>query len=209
MSLPFATAILETLSLPVSPISASVSSSPKAVPYKQATKRKKSSEIWAHFLEDGKGGRNCKYCNRIYKSTTTTGNLRDHMLKDHPVEWTAQGPPKKVPTIPVVFQPTVPVLPKLQVDKINKLLIRSFVAASLPFKLAERPEFRGFCGALNPSYVPQSRRTVKRAVLKDYESSRLKLQLLKKVPGRVSVASDLWTSSAQKGYFAVKGHFID
>ncbi|KAL0440737.1 UNVERIFIED_CONTAM: hypothetical protein Sradi_0012600 [Sesamum radiatum] len=55
-----------------------------------------------------------------------------------------------------------------------------------------------------------SRNTLKGDILKIYKDERTKYyNLLGKIKCRIAITTDMWTSSSNKGFMAVTGHFID
>ncbi|KAK4406388.1 putative AC transposase [Sesamum angolense] len=63
---------------------------------------------------------------------------------------------------------------------------------------------------LKPCFNMISRNTLKGDILKIYKDERTKYyNLLGKIKCRIAITTDMWTSSNNKGFTAVTGHFID
>lgn len=91
-------------------------------------------------------------------------------------------------------------------------LVALIVANALSLSLVEKKEFRSFCRTLHPDYVPPTRKTVRKRILKRWvcEKELVRRSILEGVKNcRVSATTDLWTSAAKRGYMVVTLHWIN
>lgn len=92
----------------------------------------------------------------------------------------------------------------------RELLCRVVVMHDLHFRFVEYEGIRDIFEYLKWDVKMVSRNTLKDDVLKLYESEKTKLKpWLAKVPGRLSLTSDCWSSITTDGYISLTCHFID
>ncbi|KAK3229643.1 hypothetical protein Dsin_001524 [Dipteronia sinensis] len=80
-----------------------------------------------------------------------------------------------------------------------------------PLRMVEHDGFREYSAALQLLFKPVSRNTIKRHILQIYDMEKEKtISVLEANRSRISITTDMWTSSNQKkGFMAVTAHFID
>ncbi|KAL0419214.1 UNVERIFIED_CONTAM: putative AC transposase [Sesamum radiatum] len=79
-----------------------------------------------------------------------------------------------------------------------------------PLSVVDHIDFRRYSTCLQPCFNMISRNTLKGDSLKIYKDERMKYyNLLGKIKCRIAITTDMWTSSNNKGFMAVSGHFID
>ncbi|CAA2976799.1 zinc finger BED domain-containing RICESLEEPER 2-like [Olea europaea subsp. europaea] len=80
-----------------------------------------------------------------------------------------------------------------------------------PLSMVDHIGFREFLHDLQPLFKVPSRNTLKSDILKIYEYERAKNMIaLEKIESRISITTDMWTSSNQKrGFMVITAHFID
>ncbi|KAH7866739.1 hypothetical protein Vadar_024320 [Vaccinium darrowii] len=93
----------------------------------------------------------------------------------------------------------------------RKQLAYMIIMHEYPLRMVEHIWFRKFCYALNPGFKVVSRYTIKRDIFKIYDVEKVKsMRLMEKNRSRVSLTTDMWTSSNQKkGFMVITAHFVD
>jgi hypothetical protein len=77
--------------------------------------------------------------------------------------------------------------------------------------VVDQADFRQYCGALREEYSVPSRNTLKARVMSRWQEEksktriRLKAELARR---RVGITTEMWTSSAKRGYIVVTVHYI-
>jgi len=80
----------------------------------------------------------------------------------------------------------------------------------LPFSFVEHRRFKDLLQYLHLDVMVPSRRVATMNVnnLYDFEKKKMKC-LLSKVPSRISLTSDVWTSCTFEGYISLIAHYVD
>nr|KYP45625.1 Putative AC transposase [Cajanus cajan] len=80
-----------------------------------------------------------------------------------------------------------------------------------PLAIVDHLGFKIYLSVLQPLFQVPSRNTMKQEIFKIYAFERsIVLKFLDSLQGRVTITSNMWTSSNQKrGYMAVTTHYID
>lgn len=95
-------------------------------------------------------------------------------------------------------------------NEITEAYIKWLVSDLQPFTTSSCKTFQKFVSKLNPDYKIPSRQRTKRLIKKHYESEKVKIsQTLEKLPGKISLTTDLWTSIDMEGFCGITAHFID
>ncbi|WOL04645.1 hypothetical protein Cni_G13367 [Canna indica] len=96
-------------------------------------------------------------------------------------------------------------------ETVRQSLAKMIILHEYPISIVEHIGFKQFCNAMQPLFKVISRNTVKSDILKIYDGERSKImRLLSKNQSRVSITTDMWTSSNEnKGYMAVTTHYTD
>ena len=80
----------------------------------------------------------------------------------------------------------------------------------LPFSFVEYKRVRELLKYLNPEAKIYSRRMVIVDVINIYDSEKKKLkQILSRIPSKVYLTSNVWTSCTIEGYIILTTHFVD
>ena len=91
----------------------------------------------------------------------------------------------------------------------NKL-IQWVIVSQQPFTVVEEPSFVEFAHSLHPDALIPSADTIKRNIFKLYEENIEKIKdILRKVSGKISFTTDIWTSPSTKSFLSLTAHFID
>ncbi|GAB2290914.1 hypothetical protein Dimus_038130 [Dionaea muscipula] len=89
-------------------------------------------------------------------------------------------------------------------------LVEWIVCDELPFMLVQSEKFKNFCKRMEPKFEVPSRVTIARDMFKLFKVQKEKLKMeLKASVGRISLTTDMWTSSNNASYMCVTAHFID
>lgn len=118
-----------------------------------------------------------------------------------------QARPKRKQTSISQYLP--PVLTPLRQEKIDEELAKMIATDFQPFSIVEDIGLKKYSQALNPSYIPPSRKALAQKVtdMYDRETASLKRRV-SKVPA-VCLTTDCWTSRTTASYMSVTCHFIE
>ncbi|CEP02542.1 hypothetical protein PBRA_009126 [Plasmodiophora brassicae] len=149
------------------------------------------------------------------KSTTVgahTGNstLGRHLQHAHDIERpVATGPVGKAPHNDVSNRSRRPDIDDSTRERQLAALIAWIVDEKRAFSIVESPYFESFLQTLDPRYQLPSRRTLMRSLVDQYHIAREKIQVvLDRIPGRLAITVDGWSSRMMQGCFALTGHWI-
>ncbi|KAL2922049.1 putative AC transposase [Bienertia sinuspersici] len=97
-----------------------------------------------------------------------------------------------------------------KIDEFRELLSLAIARHNLPLQLVEYEGIRNCFAYLNPDVKFISRHTIKNDISKMYAKEKSKLNdLLQRVPGRIALTSDCWTSVTTDGYMSLTAHYVD
>ncbi|KAL2906112.1 Zinc finger BED domain-containing protein RICESLEEPER 2 [Bienertia sinuspersici] len=103
-----------------------------------------------------------------------------------------------------------PRFPKFNAEFFRELVVIAIVKHGLPFQFIEYDSIRNIFLYLNPETKLFSRNTAKTDVLKVYEIEKKRLiDMLRSIPGKISLPSDCWMSITTNGYISLIAHFVD
>ncbi|KAF8102385.1 hypothetical protein N665_0198s0091 [Sinapis alba] len=154
------------------------------------------SQVWNHYTKtkDDRDKCVCNYCQNTFSCLTSSGtsNLRSHLekCKSH-LAWSAGQEDK---------QPNIDDEGKLKKAKLTEGQLREatnemVVLGQLPLSFVESVAWRHFCHKANFGYIPHSRRTATKDIIKTYVERK---DALKKWflcnNQRVSLTTDIWVS---------------
>ena len=89
-------------------------------------------------------------------------------------------------------------------------LAKALVRGDHPFSLVDQPEFRLVFNLLRPGVAVPAAYTVRCDVVKHYRDQVDRVgERLRKVGSKISVTLDCWTSSNNKAFLGITGHYID
>lgn len=95
-------------------------------------------------------------------------------------------------------------------NKIDEKLAILIAQDFQPFSIVEDSGFRGYAQALNPSYVPPSRKTLSKKILpRLYEREYSALKERVKKATEVCLTTDCWTARTTTSFMSVTCHFIE
>lgn len=192
-------------------------------------RRRKKSIVWEHFTVESVGAgcirACCKQCKKSFAYITGSKLAGTSHLKRHislgicPVsrqknqlipyvpgsKTTATDPPKR-------RYRASPGIPSFNFDqnRCSQEIARMIILHDYPLHIVEQPGFVDFVRTLQPQFNMFSFNTIQgdcvAIFLKEKQSL---LNLVNGIPGRVSLALDLWISNQGLGYVFITGHFID
>ncbi|KAA1095215.1 hypothetical protein PGT21_050224 [Puccinia graminis f. sp. tritici] len=176
---------------------------------KSDIQRKTTSDIWEHYKPVGKGEEKraiCNYCraNMSAKSSCGTTPLWRHL--DRCKNFSTQS--KQTLLKMTSGSGTTPSNWTFNQEECRELLTKLIIADEKPFKSVEHPIFKAFLAALQPRFKLHGRITVKKDIIKMYNSMKAKVSREISEADRVALTTDLWTSSNQTPFMVVSAHFI-
>ena len=166
-------------------------------------KTRKFSKVWDSYdyiptqSPSKKPKAKCKFCGKLYNgdSRSGTSNLKRH-LGNCP-----NNPNKEKEDC---------VIGKLDQKAYRESVASAIIEHGLAFSYVEYEGIRRSNKILNPNVEFCSRNTIKAEVLKVYNKLKGELKTtLQKLPGRICLTSDLWTSCQNKGYLCLTAHYVD
>ncbi|KAL5711970.1 hypothetical protein ACHQM5_014189 [Ranunculus cassubicifolius] len=88
--------------------------------------------------------------------------------------------------------------------------VRYWVHEELPFNKIGKKSFKRWINmTFGPQFKPPCRTTLRNNVIETFNEEKTSLkELFSKVPGKVSLTSDLWTSNQKIGYMVITAHWI-
>ncbi|KAK2644856.1 hypothetical protein Ddye_020051 [Dipteronia dyeriana] len=186
------------------------SHSPAAV-----SNKRKTSEAWKQFKKqkiNGKEKAVCTLCNAklVGGVNSGTSHLLNHikicpMRKQTDIRQYTLANNKtedgKDTLEPYTFDPIV----------VRRKLAEMIILHEYPLRMVEHDGFREYSIAVQPLFKLISRNTIKRHILQIYDMEKEKtISVLEANRSRISITTDMWTSSNQKkGFMMVTMHFID
>ncbi|XP_068653616.1 zinc finger BED domain-containing protein RICESLEEPER 1-like isoform X1 [Aristolochia californica] len=196
------------------------------LPFKQLKRvrhRKLTSPVWNDYdrekNEDGTCVARCKHCKKPLNGASKSGttHLRKHldacpsykMLKDSLpdesqllLEAGDVDKDKDVSSSPDHF--------KFDPEVSRLDLARMIILHEYPFSLVHHVGFKTFLENLQPYFKIMSRNTVKADCMKIFENEKKKLyQVFEKLPSRVSLTAEFWSSSKELEYIRLTAHYLD
>lgn len=91
-------------------------------------------------------------------------------------------------------------------------LVDFIVAGAHPFILVENKQFVAFCSIIAPGFQVPVRHTIRKKVMMRWQAQkeRVRAHLLHDLQfRRASLTTDMWTSSAKRGYMVVTLHYVN
>ena len=182
-------------------------------------KRKLTSKVWNHMVKVRKDGDDwaiCNYCKIRLKANSSKGtkSLHNHL---------ETCPKKNNESIEESFDHQKQIsLKKTNEGKVQfgnftfdqeasrRELANAIIMHEYPLSMVEHIGFRRFVSSLQPLFKMVSRNTIKSDILKVYDIEKEKLgNWLSRIPARMAVTTDMWTSNQKKGYMSITAHFVD
>ncbi|KAL0309079.1 UNVERIFIED_CONTAM: Zinc finger BED domain-containing protein RICESLEEPER 2 [Sesamum radiatum] len=180
------------------------------------SKRKRTFEAWNHFKRvkvEGIQFAECNYCKTRLKAPAGYGTT--HLHKHY--EKVCKKRPRKIDSRQSFLKKTQKVSGEQELgthifnqEEARRELASMVILHDYPLSVVDHIGFRRYSTCLQPCFNMISRNTLKGDILKIYKDERTKYyNLLGKIKCRIAITTDMWTSSNNKGFMAVTGHFID
>ncbi|KAJ4755763.1 Zinc finger BED domain-containing protein RICESLEEPER 2 [Rhynchospora pubera] len=196
---------------------------------------RKKSQVWDHFtIENVSGGCTracCKLCKQTFAYSSGskiagTSHLKRHitqascpMIKNEKRSRLAltagneseqDGGSSEVPQLKRRYR--VSGYPNALFDPERSLncLAKMIILHDYPLHIVEQPAFVAFVESLNPRFKVLDVGSMEGEILAIYQREKENLvQTFANIPGRISLAIGLWTTSQTLGYISLAGQFID
>ncbi|XP_067624168.1 E3 SUMO-protein ligase ZBED1-like isoform X3 [Eurosta solidaginis] len=178
------------------------------------------SLVWKYFKKStDKKLATCLICQKEYRTSGNTSNLRDHLKRMHPNmenenDRCSSGSSSILSSMRSIdshfkrgaeYDPT-----SSRKKEIDKALARLIGVDLQPFSIVNHEGFRSYTKILDPRYVLPSKTTLKNVHIQNmYEQCRSKLRDLLSAVEYLAITTDCWTSAATESYITVTCQFID
>lgn len=178
------------------------------------------SDVWQFFKKknDIPNVATCDLCQKDFKTSSNTSNLRDHLIRFHKNIYrpTASSSsqvsplPSKQIKLETFFSDTKSYASgstkKLELDK---ALMKMITDDLQPFNIVNNRGFKRFVQTLDPRYKLPDRHTLSNEMLPQmYDLAKTKLKALLSEIKHISLTTDMWTSITGDSYITVTSHFI-
>ena len=154
---------------------------------------RKTAEVWKYFdirTEHHSDHPVCKSCGQVFSQKTGNSSLKRH-LKSHQIFISK----KNLQQTTINFQTIIP-HSSIKQEARDHAIVIWIIVNQQPFAIIENKYFRSMISKFDPKYKFPNRATIKKMIMELYENSREKIkQDLEKIPGKVSLTSDMWTST--------------
>ncbi|XP_061366628.1 zinc finger BED domain-containing protein DAYSLEEPER-like isoform X2 [Gastrolobium bilobum] len=205
---------------------------PETQPIKR---RKKKSMVWEHFtIETVSPGCRRACCNRCKQSfaystgskVAGTSHLKRHIAKGTcPALLHNQDPNQLTPYTPRLsgsgagnasntpkrrYRSHITPYKVFDQDRGRHEIARMIIMHDHPLHMVEDPGFVAFVKNLQPQFNMVTFNTVQGDCVATYLMEKQNLiRYFQRLPGRVCLTLDIWTSSQSVGYVFITGHFVD
>ncbi|GAB2273794.1 hypothetical protein Dimus_039048 [Dionaea muscipula] len=184
---------------------------------KPPKKRKDSSIVWEHFTKIVVEGQDiktqCNHCKIFFMSDPVkhgTSSMKRHLDKCKELNKIKGAMDNYILSYDGEGNKNQLKQHKFEPKHVREKLVAWIICDELPFMLVESHMFKDFCKSMEPRFDVPSRVTIARDMFKLYKAQKEKLkENLNASVGRVSLTTDMWTSSNNASYMCVTAHFID
>eukprot|EP00741_Cyanophora_paradoxa_P016811 tig00020941_g16235.t1 len=156
-------------------------------------------------------------CKTVFKNISATSSIDSHFNTQHglfaPTDGESAQHAAGQATLGPAFEAVKPLSDEDNLAK-HHALARAIVTGMLPFSVASAHWMRGWALALNPSYRPTDRGTIRRIILAEHARQRKSVRsMLFQGANRIydvcHATSDIWTSEGRKSYISFTIHWLD
>jgi len=155
-------------------------------------KRRKRSEAWKHFEDIGGNIAKCLICKVIIPINGQTNGMLKHIRTEHKDSVNMERNKETI------------------CDSAEELLSLLIIKDGLCLSLLDKPNFRNFCGKLDPNFTIPSRRKFTSIMLPAiYIDLQNDIFQNMQRTSFMSFTTDTWTSSSNDSYMAITCHYID
>ncbi|CAI0421536.1 unnamed protein product [Linum tenue] len=167
-------------------------------------KRQRTSKAWETFtfipgnqFADNISRAQCKNCPKLYVVGKGISNLTRHSFKC--IGRAIEVPVSNVGSSKAIDQ-----------NRFKELMAMAIIKHGYEFAMIEHGGLQDVMAYLNDDFKSFTRNTAKSHCLKIHKREKEKLKtILSKVPGRLCLTCDLWTSCATEGYLCLTVHYVD
>ena len=186
---------------------------------------RQTSRAWDHFTRrtiNGEMKAVCNHCGKGFagQQSSGTSHLLNHIDRcPKRIQESAPAPASSPSQASKIYKKkddetsTISAFDSTAFDKelARQKIARMIIMHELPLRFVEYEGFRDLMSFVQPLLGKICRNTVKREVFKLFDFEKAKtMALLEDITSKVSITTDMWTSSHQKkGYMVVTVHFID
>ncbi|CAN4088885.1 unnamed protein product [Withania somnifera] len=196
----------------VEPLHIATEKAPTPKPRKKAL-----TSVYLKYFETAPDGktRKCKFCGQNYSIATATGNLGRHLSSLHrgyDVAVNVASPAPQSVTVLKKLQPRPHdnLVPQLELDHLNWLLIKWIIHASLPPSTLDEHWLLNSFIFLNPTVKLWSENKFQTVLCEVFKSMQEDVRMVvDEISSKVSITLHLWTSYEQLLYMSVTCHWID
>lgn len=180
-------------------------------PQEQDAKRKKTySDAWNYFnLQDPQYPSKvvCQKCNQVYSKSSGVTTLKEHLKKTHGI---TVDNIKKIVQTKLNFSRVDP-WPREEKLIRDQALVEWVIVNLQPFTVVTNLQFIKLINTLDPRYILPGRTSLKEKVTDYFEGMRKIVKSdLEKIPGKVSLTCDMWTSTLNNNSFlGLTIHYIN
>jgi hypothetical protein len=172
-------------------------------------KSKTYSDTWRYFnTQDPQYPAKvvCQKCKHTYSKSTGISTLKEHLKKVHGI---IIDKIKKTQT--KLNFPRVDPWPKEEMLVRDQALVEWVTVDLQPFSVVTNVQFINLVNTLDPRYHLPGKTNIKEKVVDNFDKMRKNIKLdIDKIPGKVSLTSDMWTSTLNNNSFlGLTIHFID
>ncbi|GES91264.1 zinc finger BED domain-containing protein RICESLEEPER 2-like [Rhizophagus clarus] len=172
-------------------------------------KAKTYSDTWHYFnIQDPQYPTKvvCQKCKQTYSKSTGISTLKEYLKKVHRI---VIDKIKKTQT--KLNFPRVDPWPKEEMLVRDQALVEWITVDLQPFSVVTNNQFINLVNILDPRYRLPGKTSIKEKVVDHFDNMRKNIKLdVDKIPGKVSLTSDMWTSMLNNNSFlGLTIHFID
>ncbi|KAF6145464.1 hypothetical protein GIB67_032587 [Kingdonia uniflora] len=194
-------------------------------PAMKKTKRL-TSAVWNDFERVKRGDIMVAICNHCTKklsgsSTSGTSHLRNHLkrclyrsnpeMSQQPLalQQEKKDGTNDLRNFKFVQEPD-PLARSFDPERSRFDLVRMIILHEYPMGMVEHAGFRRFVGNLQPSFQIMSCNNAQADCIQIFMKEKQKVyEMLDKVPGKISLTADIWTSYNDNKYLCLTAHYID
>ena len=164
-----------------------------------------TSSVWPFFdknTERHPGLPVCRTCQSVFKKTSSTTSLRQHLLSHH-----INAPHKRQKTL---HEYRTDSHTERDQEVRDNAIIKWIICDQQPFTVVECKEWREMIQTFDQRYSFHNRKTTKQQILNLFEEKRMDIKkTIAQISGKVSLTSDMWTASNNDAFLSLTIHFVD
>jgi len=164
--------------------------------------------VRSHVNQLQNGKHECKMCATTWGERTSTSTMKRHFASCHPETYNEMyqdelDSMRYLPYPNAAFE-------KAKKQAFETALLRSIVVDQLAFALVESETFREVIAQVDPRLKVPCRQTISKRISDAFNTSREEVKkIIADEPGKISIASDVWTACNQTAFLGVTAHWIN